>query len=704
MIRFGAAYYYEYHQPGTDPSLDQLAKDLDLMAKANFTVIRVGESVWSTWEPENGVFELDWLEPVLNGAHERGIGVILGTPTYAIPPWLWQLYPEIAGEPKTGEPMRWGGRQEVDYSHAAFRFHAERLIRKIVGRYAEHPAVIGFQVDNEPGLHLFRNNGIFQQFITKLRHQYGTVAELNRAWGLTYWSHRLSDFSQLWHPDGNTSPQYDLAWRRFQAELTVDFIGWQAGIVAEYASSDQFVTTCIAFDRPAIEDVDLSSVLDVATGNPYYLMQHGLELPDSSSSDPSWTSAGVWALYHRSDRMYSAKQAPFLVTETNAQAIGGPHHNFPAYPGQWRQAGWALAARGAHMVEYWHWHTLHYGTETYWGGVIPHSGKPGRTYAELAALGQEFAAAGEQVAQGEPDADIAIIYSVPSKWALAFQPPLATAAGDGDQHSYERIQQAFYRGAFDAGLQVRIVREQQVFSADPGEFAAQYPVLVAAGLYLLDDDDAAWLSAYARAGGHLVLGPRTGYADQLAQAKAQVAPPGFAAAAGVSYEEFTNLTGPVVVSTSFAKVQAQATVEHFAEGLIPDGAKVLARYEDRFLGRFAAATTQAVGQGQITVVGGVPGREFAQQLAQWLVPEPVAPWQELDAQERHITATSLTVADGRIHVLHNWSWEPHRAQLEEGRQVGQLSLLVGTEGQLAAREVSLGPWDVVVVKETYPPY
>ena len=95
-VLFGAAYYHEYQRS------DHLNADLDLMADAHFSVIRVGESVWSTWEPENGRFDLEWLEPVLNGAHERGISVILGTPTYAVPPWLARLYPEIAGERSTG--------------------------------------------------------------------------------------------------------------------------------------------------------------------------------------------------------------------------------------------------------------------------------------------------------------------------------------------------------------------------------------------------------------------------------------------------------------------------------------------------------------------------------------------------------------------------------------------------------------------------
>ena len=130
---------------------------------------------------------------------QRGISVILGTPTYAAPPWLVRRYPEIAGETATGRPMPWGGRQEIDYTHPAFRFHAERVIRKILGRYAEHPAVIGFQVDNEPGMLLFHNRGVFQRFVDELRHTYGDVDALNEAWGLVYWSHKLSTWADLWH-------------------------------------------------------------------------------------------------------------------------------------------------------------------------------------------------------------------------------------------------------------------------------------------------------------------------------------------------------------------------------------------------------------------------------------------------------------------------------------------------------------------------
>ena len=259
------------------------------------------------------------------GAARRGISVILGTPTYAVPPWLARLYPEIAGERSTGERIPWGARQEVDFTHPAFLFHADRVIRKILRRYAGHPAVIGFQVDNEPGLHLLHNRGIFQRFVDDLRHRYGDVESLNREWGLVYWSHRLSTWGDLWAPDGNTQPQYDVAWRRFQAAQTTRFINWQADIVREYSSPGQFVTTCISYDRPAVDDDLVTDALDTTGGNLYYVMQDGLQLPDDGSGprEQNWATTGTWELYFSADRMYSSRQEGFLVTETNAMHIGG---------------------------------------------------------------------------------------------------------------------------------------------------------------------------------------------------------------------------------------------------------------------------------------------------------------------------------------------------------------------------------------------
>lgn len=698
-VLFGAAYYHEY-QP-----YERLTTDLDLMVDAHFSVIRVGESVWSTWEPENGVFDLEWLTPVLDGAHERGITVVLGTPTYAVPPWLARQYPEITGERRTGERIDWGARQEVDFTHPGFRFHAERLIRRILARHAGHPAVVGFQVDNEPGNELLHNRGVFERFVDDLRARYGDVETLNRAWGLVYWSHRLSTWADLWAPDGNVQPSYDVAWRRFQAEQTSGYVAWQADIVREYARPEQFVTTCIAYENAGVEDDLLTDALDVTAGNLYYVMQDGLRLPDRTEVAQYWTTTGTWALYQSADRLYSSRQEPFLVTETNAMHIGFPWDSRPAYDGQWRQVAWALVARGARMIEYWHWHTLHFGAETYWGGVLPHSGVPGRTYRELAALGAELDTAGELVAGMIPDADVAIVWSNPSKWLMEKYPALTAADGGPDPRGYQGLLNPFYRGAFDAGLQARVLHAGQLTAAgrpagglDPTEVAARHPVLIAAGLYVAEDATLDWLVAYAHTGGHLVLGPRTGYGDQDGRARAEVAPGRLRDAAGVCYDEFSNLTSPVVVvpvagSGIIVPEGTRSGGTRWMDGLQVEDAEIVAGYDHPHFGRWPAITTRAYGRGRVTCVGTLPDQALAESLMRWLVPVPVSGWHDLPPS---VTATTATAPDGRrVHVVHNWSFTPVEVTVPAPMD----DVLVPDRG---TDSLALGAWDVRVLAAGQP--
>jgi beta-galactosidase len=747
---FGAAYYREYLRE------DRLATDLKLMREAGFTVIRVGESVWSSWEPEEGTFCLDWLQPVLDAAHAHGIAAVLGTPTYAVPPWLRQRYPQTTAEPRTGQPLPYGHRQNVDFSHPTFRRLAERVVRRILERHASHPAVIGFQVDNEPGIELLHNQGVFDSFTAHLRATYGDVDTLNEAWGLTFWSHRITDWSQLWRPDGNSNPAYALEWRRHQARLTAEFIAWQAGIVGEYAGPDQFVTTCLAMIHPALEPVSLATPLDVAAVNPYYGMQDLLTHPapprPSISDRPQWTPApGVWSLYRQADTARGIRQGPFLVTETNATSIGEPHVNYPAYDGQWRQVAWALVARGASMVEYWHWHSNDFGHETYWGGVLGHSRQPGRCYAELARVGAEFTRAGDLLADLTPEEDVAMVVCAESRWAMEFHPPLALPGGtDPDRGSYDRIVGAFYRGLFDAGLQVAVVAPEQLGADAEADDAAalvrRWPVLVVAGLIVAGDAVLQTLLRYAEAGGHLVLGVRTGYADTLARPRATLMPGVLAGAVGATYREFTNLASPVPVllgddlaahpcAAHHCAAQhpcahhhcAQhpcatgATATAWADGLEPDGAQVLAGYDHPHLGRWAAITTNVYGAGRVSYVGTLPGAELGAALGRWiatrsdagpatplassplassplasspLAPSPLAPSPLAPSPlPPSVTRTGArTPAGRRLTFLSNWSWEQVTVAAAEPAD----DLITGKPVD-TGDDIALGAWDVRVL-------
>ena len=687
-VLFGAAYYPEYQS-----QLD-LQRDLRLMAAAGFTVIRVGESVWSTWEPRDGEFDLDWLEPVLDAAQAHDISVILGTPTYAVPPWLQKKHPDIAAQYATGVRRPWGGRQEVDYSHPEFRPYAERVVRAIVGRYVDHPAIIGYQVDNEPGLELFHNRGSFDRFLDRLRAKYGDVETLNREWGLTYWSHRLNSFEELWAPDGNWQPQYDLAWRRHQAELTTEFIAWQAGIVREYPRDDQFVTTCIAYTRPAVDDEAVTLALDVTAANPYYGMQDHLDATLDIPPVQTWATTGVWGLMLQADRAFSSKQGRFLVTETNAQAISGPSCNLPPYPGQLVQAALALVSRGAAMIEYWQWHTLHYGTETYWGGVLPHSQQPGRVYREVTELGRRLARLGPVLEGYEPDAEVAILWSTDTRFAFEYQPPLADETGTPDALSYRQIFEASYRGILDAGAQARVLHVGQAVQLGGAELAHSFPVLVAPAVYVATDAQLQLLADYAEAGGHLIVGIRTGYGDEEARARFAIAPDVLTKPAGVWYEEFSNLAAPLELDAAAPLTLTPAAhATRWADGLLADGADVLARYRHREFGRFAAITTRKHGDGRITVLGTVPNAALGAELMRWAVPEPIAAEWSIVGSPVRVSSGRVT-AGGRVWFVHNWSGSDATVTVPAA-----LTDLDSGAALDAGTTISLAPWSCLTATE-----
>jgi len=678
-IGFGAAYYHEY-QPSP-----RLAEDMRLMRDAGFSVIRVGESTWSTWEPRDGEFETAWMREVLDAAAAHGIDVILGTPTYAAPPWLFTAHPEIAAESATGHRFGWGARQEIDLLHPVFRRYAERIIRTIVSEFRDHPAVIGYQLDNEPGLLLLHNETAFEGFREWLGEKFDSVDEANDRWGLVYWSHRMNSWDELWRPGGNAQPQYDLAWRMYQSEVVADFIGWQADIVRPLARDEQWVTTCVAFDRPAADDLQIGRRLDMVSGNAYYRMQDGLAHP-APVRPQGWMSDGVWSVYLTADRMFSSRRSPFLVTETNAGAINASNVSEPGWDGQWRQAAWSMIARGARLIEYWHWHTNHFGTETHWVGVLPHDQRPGRVYRNIAELGAEIERLGPRVADTVPDAQVAMIFSTPSKYALAFEPVFPDEPKAPSSRGYQRIVEAFYRGAFDAGLQTHVLHDRDLPSGR--ELAETYRMLIVPGLYVAPDGVLDVLRDYVAAGGHLVLGPRSGYADEWAVVRRAPQPGRLADLAGADYQEFTTLRDEVPVVAADGTVFGSA--DGWAEWIRPGDAETIARYAHHGMGDFAAATTAAHGEGRVSVIGFVPDAAAAHELIAGLADRDAIPrWR---SEVPSVTHTSSTGSDERMHAYFNWSADPVTLPWPEGQ--------VDEHGNGEDR-LALGAWDTALLWEPF---
>ncbi|WP_244893255.1 beta-galactosidase trimerization domain-containing protein [Agreia bicolorata] len=232
---------------------------------------------------------------------------------------------------------------------------------------------------------------------------------------------------------------------------------------------------------------------------------------------------------------------------------------------------------------------------------------------------------------------------------------------------------------------------------EPAEVAAELPVLLVPALYVASDALLDWLRDYAEAGGHLILGPRTGYADTEARARAEIKPARLAATAGVSYQEFSNLATPVRVTGSDGALELPAAAAGAAWidylQVSDNSVQVLARYQHPAFGPYPAITTTEAGLGRVTVVGTVPNAELSAALVSWALPADGDVWSALTAGS--VTVTSATTAAARrLRILHNWSWAPCSVRLPR-----DVTDVLSSEPLEAHALVELGPWDVRVFLE-----
>ena len=267
--------------------------------------------------------------------------------------------------------------------------------------------MIGWQIDNETSSYGATNADVFAGFVDHLKKKYGTTDALNKAWFLNYWGQDVNDWADMPTRDNATSTSYKLEWTRWQQMRVTNFLEWQATLVRAHRRADQFITQDFgSMMRSDVREPAVAPFLDVIANNPYHGMQDHMD--------------GAWQAL-QGDFARSLKHQNFLVTETNAQTLGWDSSmSFPPYDGQLRLDVYTNVSSGANMVEYWHWHSIHAGQETYWKGVLSHDLEPGRAYAEVSRTAHELQKIGPQLANMRIHNDVAVLYSLDSQNGISF--------------------------------------------------------------------------------------------------------------------------------------------------------------------------------------------------------------------------------------------------------------------------------------------
>ncbi|MGQ9779459.1 MAG: beta-galactosidase [Bacillota bacterium] len=479
-MHVGVAYYPE-HWPE-----ERWPVDARMMREAGISLVRLAEFAWSKLEPTEGRYEFAWLDRVLTILHAEGIKAVLGTPTAAPPAWLHEKYPDIYPADERRYRLGFGTRLQRCLNNDVMRWYARRITEAMAEHFGQHPAVIGWQIDNEFEANLCYCEVCAAKFRDWLRKRYGTLEALNAAWGTVFWSQTYTNWSQIplpWQARCGRAhnPSLLLDYQRFASESTVSFQREQVEIIRR-ASPGRFITHNLMGLHDSLDYFALAQDLEFVSWDNY---------PGFSDAQTNWS-----ALAH--DVVRGIKQKGFWVMEEQAGITGWSTIGRRPEPGQIRSWAWQAIGHGAETVIFFRWRSCLYGTEQFWHGILNHDGRPSRRYWEIVQFAKEIRDLAPLLEGSTIENQVAILNSYEQNWALQIQ--LQTKGLEWWEQT-RRYHNALTR----LGVNADIVP----LSAS----LRRYRVVIAPSWYILTQNDAERLAEFAREGGILILSPRTGVKD-----------------------------------------------------------------------------------------------------------------------------------------------------------------------------------------------
>lgn len=662
-LLYGAAYYDEYMP------CERLAEDIRLMKKAGMNVVRIGESTWSTMEPQEGVFHMEHLTRVIEAMGEAGIQVILGTPTYAIPTWMVKAYPDILAVTNEGRGL-YGHRQNMDITHPVYLFYAERAIRKMMETCAACPNVIGVQLDNETKAYGTAGPNVQFGFVKYMKEYFGgDLEELNRAFGLDYWSNRINAWEDFPDVRGTINGSLGGAFARYQRKLVADFLMWQRRIVEPYLREDQFITHNTDFSWMGYSH-GLHGETDV------FENAKAMTVVGTDIYHPTQNALTGMEIAFGGDLTRSVKRDNYLILETEAQ--GFPE--WLPYDGQLRLQAYAHVANGANMVEYWHWHSLHNGCETYWKGVLSHDFKENDTYRAAQQVGTEWNKIGSHLVNLKKKNKIAILVSNTALTALDWFP---INEKGGKSYRYNEVLLEVYSALYECNLECDFI-----FPQNASEVISEYSLVVIPALYAASEELLQTARKYVQDGGHILVTFKSAFADENTKVWHDETPHVLGEVCGISYSHFTL---PEEVRLRAGEMDMSGEAEVFMECLNLEGAKPLVMYDHASFGRYAAITRNMYGSGAATYLGCGLSRENLKKLVCDTAANAGIPIPDLQFP---VIVRSGVNQDGRtVRYYMNFSGESQAATcVESGID------LLAEEPVHEAQPMQLAPWGLVVVE------
>jgi beta-galactosidase len=548
-------------------------EDVRLMKQAGVDVVSVAIFSWAKLQPAEDRWDFTWLDEVIDLLHANGIGVDLATATASPPPWLTTKHPEVLPETADGATAWPGGRQHWRPTSPVFRRYALALVEKLAERYASHPGIVAWHVNNELGCHnaYDYSDDAARAFRGWLEARYGTIERLNHAWGTAFWSQRYGSFDEILPPRRSyafPNPTQQLDFARFSSDALKDHLIAEREILNRVTPEIPVTTNFMIMGETRHADyTDWAHEVDFVS-NDHYVTEGRDELAFSAA-----LTSGV------------ARHRPWFLMEHSTSAVNWQPINRPKRENELVRDSLTHVAHGADAVCYFQWRQSAAGAEKYHSAMVPHGGEDTRVYREVVRLGgllQDL----QQVAGSDRDpSQVAILFDWDSWWGSELD------SHPTEKLRYRREAVEWWTALLNAGIRADVLPADADLSG--------YRMVIAPVLYAVPEELRARLDAYVRAGGSLVVTYFSGVVNEDDRVWLGGYPGAFRELLGVRVEEFRPLWEGETVGLS---IGARGSLWSEPVDVVADDVEVLASYTDGDLDGGAAVTWRPVGEGAAAYV------------------------------------------------------------------------------------------------------
>jgi beta-galactosidase len=606
---FGVDYYPEqwvFPYAGTaDNPEGAWERDAELMSKAGFNVVRLGEFSWGICEPEEGKYDFLWLRRVMDIMAGYNIKVVLGTPTAAPPLWLAKKHPEILPLDECGLVKHAGTRHAVCFNNDVFWNRSKHLVENMAQALGDHSQLIAWQIDSGLGAHQTEcsfNEDSRLEWQNWLKLKYETVERLNDLLGLRHWGQTAAAFDEVPMPmraPTTHNPALLLDWNRFCSDAIIAFARMQAEVLREICPRHPVTVNLRALARK-FDHFDMANVVDFVS----------VESNAAIKSKSAELACDIDMLrsLKKSDIRTPDGEVGFWVIEQKAGQVNWQDVNSLVRPGIIRLFTYQLISRGASGVLYYRWRQPRIGNEKFFGAVLPHHLEGNnRVFKEISQIGEELKLLTPALKDTRVVADACILYTHDNDWTLQ-------QANQPNKHFNLREHiQLFYNALHDRNIPVDFARLS--------EDLAQYKIVFAPSLHLLSAGEADRLKLYVQNGGTLVGTFNTGLVDEHHMAPDTGFPHDLTDLFGLEVLEFDPLPPSEENHLTFKGAFPTSHMHParlWCDIIEPQGCQILATYAKDFYAGRPAITMNSFGLGKAIYIGTMSHQHFYHDLVSWL--------------------------------------------------------------------------------------